>query len=50
MMAAIDVLLAVTEAPKQAFEFLEFLVTRPARSSTSQAFVTIPVNKARSRS
>jgi raffinose/stachyose/melibiose transport system substrate-binding protein len=33
-------------APKEAFEFLEFLVTKPQQEAYSKAFVTIPVNKA----
>ncbi|HXT92354.1 MAG TPA: extracellular solute-binding protein [Trebonia sp.] len=33
-------------APKEAFEFLEFLVTKPQQEAYATAFVTIPVNKA----
>jgi raffinose/stachyose/melibiose transport system substrate-binding protein len=33
-------------APKEAFEFLEFLVTTPEQEAYAKAFVTIPVNKA----
>ncbi len=35
-----------TNAPKQAFEFLEFLLTTPQQEAYAKAFVTIPVNKA----
>jgi raffinose/stachyose/melibiose transport system substrate-binding protein len=35
-----------THAPKEAFGFLEFLVTTDQQKLYSQAFVTIPVNKA----
>jgi raffinose/stachyose/melibiose transport system substrate-binding protein len=33
-------------APKEAFEFLEFLITKEQQEAYAKAFVTIPVNKA----
>jgi raffinose/stachyose/melibiose transport system substrate-binding protein len=35
-----------TNAPKEAFGFLEFLVTKDQQEAYANAFVTIPVNKA----
>jgi len=46
MMGGIDGYSLSPNAPKQAFEFLEFLVTPDQQKLYSQAFVTIPVNKA----
>jgi raffinose/stachyose/melibiose transport system substrate-binding protein len=46
MMGGIDGYSLSPNAPKQAFEFLEFLVTTDQQKLYSQAFVTIPVNKA----
>lgn len=46
MMGGIDGYSLSPKAPKEAFEFLEFLVTTDQQKLYSQAFVTIPVNKA----
>ena len=46
MMGGIDGYSLSTNAPKEAFGFLEFLVTTDQQKAYSQAFVTIPVNKA----
>ena len=46
MMGGIDGYSLSQNAPKEAFEFLEFLVTPDQQKLYSQAFVTIPVNKA----
>ena len=46
MMGGIDGYSLSPNAPKEAFEFLEFLVTPDQQKLYSQAFVTIPVNKA----
>ena len=46
MMGGIDGYSLSPNAPKEAFEFLEFLVTPNQQKLYSQAFVTIPVNKA----
>ena len=46
MMGGIDGYSLSPNAPKEAFEFLEFLVTTDQQKLYSQAFVTIPVNKA----
>ena len=34
------------KAPKEAFEFLQFLVTKDQQEAYAKAFVTIPVNQA----
>ena len=46
MMGGFDGYSLSPNAPKEAFEFLEFLVTTDQQKLYSQAFVTIPVNKA----
>ncbi len=46
MMGGTDGYSLSTNAPKQAFQFLEFLLTTAQQKLYSQAFVTIPVNKA----
>jgi raffinose/stachyose/melibiose transport system substrate-binding protein len=46
MMGGIDGYSLSPNAPKEAFEFLEVLVTPDQQKLYSQAFVTIPVNKA----
>ena len=46
MMGGFDGYSLSPNAPKEAFEFLEFLVTPDQQKLYSQAFVTIPVNKA----
>ena len=46
MMGGIDGYSLSPNAPKEAFKFLEFLVTTDQQKLYSQAFVTIPVNKA----
>ena len=45
-MGGIDGYSLSPNAPKQAFEFLEFLVTTPEQKAYATAFVTLPVNKA----
>ena len=35
-----------SHAPKEAFGFLEFLVTKDQQEAYAEAFITIPVNKA----
>jgi raffinose/stachyose/melibiose transport system substrate-binding protein len=45
MMGGVDGYSLSTHAPKEAFGFLEFLLTTPQQKAYSQAFVTIPVNK-----
>jgi raffinose/stachyose/melibiose transport system substrate-binding protein len=46
MMGGVDGYSLSSNAPKEAFGFLEFLLTTPQQEAYSQAFVTIPVNKA----
>ncbi len=46
MMGGIDGYSLSPNAPKEAFEFLEFLVTPDQQKLYSQAFITIPVDKA----
>jgi raffinose/stachyose/melibiose transport system substrate-binding protein len=46
MMGGVDGYSLSAHAPKQAFGFLEFLLTTPQQKAYSKAFVTIPVNKA----
>jgi raffinose/stachyose/melibiose transport system substrate-binding protein len=46
MMGGVDGYSLSAHAPKQAFGFLEFLMTTDQQKAYSQAFVTIPVNKA----
>ena len=46
MMGGVDGYSLSTHAPKEAFGFLEFLLTTPQQKAYSEAFVTIPVNKA----
>jgi raffinose/stachyose/melibiose transport system substrate-binding protein len=46
MMGGIDGYSLSPNAPKQAFEFLEYLLTTPEQKAYSTAFITIPVNKA----
>jgi raffinose/stachyose/melibiose transport system substrate-binding protein len=46
MMGGVDGYSLSAHAPKEAFGFLEFLLTTPQQKAYSQAFVTIPVNKA----
>jgi raffinose/stachyose/melibiose transport system substrate-binding protein len=46
MMGGIDGYSLSPNAPKEAFEFLEFLVTTPQQKAYATAFITLPVNKA----
>ena len=46
MMGGIDGYSVSSNAPKEAFEFLEFLVTTPEQEAYATAFITLPVNKA----
>jgi raffinose/stachyose/melibiose transport system substrate-binding protein len=46
MMGGIDGYSLSTHAPKEAFGFLEFLLTTPQQEAYATAFITIPVNKA----
>jgi len=46
MMGGIDGYSLSPSAPKQAFEFLEFLLTTPEQQAYATAFITLPVNKA----
>jgi raffinose/stachyose/melibiose transport system substrate-binding protein len=46
MMGGIDGYSVSPNAPKEAFEFLEFLVTTPEQEAYATAFITLPVNKA----
>jgi raffinose/stachyose/melibiose transport system substrate-binding protein len=46
MMGGIDGYSLSPNAPKQAFEFLEFLLTTPQQKAYATAFITLPVNKA----
>jgi raffinose/stachyose/melibiose transport system substrate-binding protein len=46
MMGGIDGYSLSPNAPKQAFEFLEFLLTTPEQKAYATAFITLPVNKA----
>ncbi len=46
MMGGIDGYSVSPNAPKEAFEFLEFLVTTPEQKAYATAFITLPVNKA----
>ncbi|HTR93688.1 MAG TPA: extracellular solute-binding protein [Trebonia sp.] len=46
MMGGIDGYSVSPNAPKEAFEFLEFLLTTPEQKAYSTAFITLPVNKA----
>jgi raffinose/stachyose/melibiose transport system substrate-binding protein len=46
MMGGVDGYSLSTHAPPEAFGFLEFLLTTQQQKAYSQAFVTIPVNKA----
>jgi raffinose/stachyose/melibiose transport system substrate-binding protein len=46
MMGGIDGYSVSPSAPKQAFEFLEYLVTTPEQKAYATAFITLPVNKA----
>ena len=46
MMGGVDGYSLSTHAPKEAFGFLEFLLTTDQQKAYSQAFVTIPVNQA----
>ena len=46
MMGGIDGYSVSPNAPKQAFEFLEYLVTTPEQKAYATAFITLPVNKA----
>jgi raffinose/stachyose/melibiose transport system substrate-binding protein len=46
MMGGIDGYSLSPNAPKEAFEFLEFLLTTPEQKAYAAAFITIPVNKA----
>jgi raffinose/stachyose/melibiose transport system substrate-binding protein len=46
MMGGIDGYSVSPNAPKQAFEFLEYLVTTPEQEAYATAFITLPVNKA----
>src|SRR3984957_4379938 len=46
MMGGIDGYSLSPNAPKQAFEFLEYLVTTPEQKAYATAFITLPVNKA----
>jgi raffinose/stachyose/melibiose transport system substrate-binding protein len=46
MMGGIDGYSVSQNAPKEAFEFLEYLVTTPEQQAYATAFITLPVNKA----
>ena len=46
MMGGIDGYSVSPSAPKEAFEFLEYLVTTPEQKAYATAFITLPVNKA----
>jgi len=46
MMGGIDGYSLSPNAPKEAFEFLEYLVTTPEQQAYATAFITLPVNKA----
>jgi len=46
MMGGIDGYSVSPNAPKEAFEFLEYLVTTPEQQAYATAFITLPVNKA----
>jgi raffinose/stachyose/melibiose transport system substrate-binding protein len=46
MMGGIDGYSVSPNAPKQAFEFLEYLLTTPEQEAYATAFITLPVNKA----
>jgi raffinose/stachyose/melibiose transport system substrate-binding protein len=46
MMGGIDGYSVSPNAPKEAFEFLEYLVTTPEQAAYATAFITLPVNKA----
>ena len=46
MMGGIDGYSVSSNAPKQAFEFLEYLVTAPEQKAYATAFITLPVNQA----
>jgi len=46
MMGGIDGYSVSPNAPKEAFEFLEYLVTTPEQEAYATAFITLPVNKA----
>jgi raffinose/stachyose/melibiose transport system substrate-binding protein len=46
MMGGIDGYSVAPNAPKEAFEFLEFLLTTPQQKAYATAFITLPVNKA----
>jgi raffinose/stachyose/melibiose transport system substrate-binding protein len=46
MMGGIDGYSVAPNAPKQAFEFLEYLLTTPEQKAYATAFITLPVNKA----
>jgi len=46
MMGGIDGYSVSPNAPKEAFEFLEFLLTTPQQQAYATAFITLPVNKA----
>jgi len=48
MMGGFDGYSLSPNAPKEAFEFLEYLLTTPQQEAYAKAFVTIPVNKAAS--
>src|ERR1700749_2021749 len=46
MMGGIDGYSVSPSAPKEAFQFLEFLLTTPQQQAYATAFITLPVNKA----
>jgi raffinose/stachyose/melibiose transport system substrate-binding protein len=46
MMGGIDGYSLSPNAPKEAFQFLEFLLTTPQQKAYATAFITLPVNKA----
>jgi raffinose/stachyose/melibiose transport system substrate-binding protein len=46
MMGGIDGYSLSPNAPKQAFQFLEYLVSTPEQKAYATAFITLPVNKA----
>jgi raffinose/stachyose/melibiose transport system substrate-binding protein len=46
MMGGIDGYSVSPNAPKQAFQFLEYLLTTPEQKAYATAFITLPVNKA----
>ena len=46
MMGGIDGYSVSPNAPKEAFQFLEYLVTTPEQKAYATAFITLPVNKA----